>query len=962
MAIKTAIGVLVAAAILAVMAVSASAAPNPGFGTGGKYIDGTGIKNASPSYSSPLLDDGPQTANVPYLAWVGEEVKLVACDPAISNGLPADTWHGFQQGVYSVEDWTGDQAYASTPTFDGSEATNLTVTNTGGAYFFAPNDPASADDKGCVSADIKSLHSGLAEVKLDVSQEGGDACIAGQDVANCENTPSLYYELAGDTTRQVFSHQFVVIWMTPNAPTLSEESVSSLSGPSDQLTSLGTANATGTCPSTNSPYSDPSLTNCTGYVGDPSGNGEFSPDLWSWDEDWNAATDNGGNNWFSNDKTPQANNGLVDINVTGSFPVEDQPPATTNTSYFAPVTGGGNPATITLPTDWVKLADLMATSSDSPQGTNPNLWDIHGTPTNTLAVQGHAGSSTGQCENDTPSLFMQMTDVVDDCVSNGHGGSWDADAFSRVYGDVTNEEAPTGNGVGPYDPEAPNETLIPDGQLNTSDAPMPALPITLSITPNAGGTDIGGVGGLYAASKAVVYSHDFNGAGLESNGSNANLYNPYYSEYIPSTTRPINEASGVDGVYDGGYPNSSGNDFPGFSNGYTSPYKFWDALDVSTTDKGGPTACLHYVANTYGDAEPGDYYQNPHYPTSVLVYTDERGEAMVDYNPGTGFYWNNLIAAGDISIDNNNACDLQGLLNDPIGTSTISAQVEFPYQAVPYTAPAGANTETKTVYSRWSKTLTAYNKLISSVNPGVYDTIFVAKAVDINGQPFVGETVCFSQQGNGLLTQDFLGQVWSGPNDTGTLEADTSGDIKPVHASIVSNSPGDGYCEKTGSNGEAAIEVTGSGPPTIDEVAEFVNEHLFRDVTVTLGQTTPVTSGTPPTVIPVDPVVAAPTGSAGGSGSSESSSNAGSGSATVTPLSTGKVTNACKVDSFHMFSKRGYVQLKVSCTESKTDSVLLRTYRSNGKLMNSVRKTIKTGKVVTIRLSLKKVKRLKVTV
>ena len=75
-----------------------------------------------------------------------------------------------------------------------------------------------------------------------------------------------------------------------------------------------------------------------------------------------------------------------------------------------------------------------------------------------------------------------------------------------------------------------------------------------------------------------------------------NLYNPFYSEYIPSTTRPINEASGITGVYGEHYDlvpdGSSGNDFPGFSNGDTDAYKFWTALEAASSDTLVSNGCL----------------------------------------------------------------------------------------------------------------------------------------------------------------------------------------------------------------------------------------------------------------------------------------------------------------------------------------------------------------------------------
>src|SRR6202035_3962219 len=64
--------------------------------------------------------------------------------------------------------------------------------------------------------------------------------------------------------------------------------------------------------------------------------------------------------------------GLIQIRVTGSFPVVKESP-------LSNVLGAPS---YTLPTDCVTLAKTLASSSleTEPPGTEPNLWDIHGTP------------------------------------------------------------------------------------------------------------------------------------------------------------------------------------------------------------------------------------------------------------------------------------------------------------------------------------------------------------------------------------------------------------------------------------------------------------------------------------------------------------------------------------------------------------------------------------------------------
>jgi len=218
LAIKTALGGLCAVAVLALGAVSASAAPNPGFGTPG-YPVGFGLFNPPPvanGFDQPFeqVEDGPQTTNVPILAWVGEDVRLVACDDNILPNPLGDDSIDFQQASWNTNLWTGDQAFQSTPTFDGSASTNFYLTNTGSASFFFPtgvDNLAARPAKGCTSADISSLHSGLDEVTLNVYQQslsagrGNINSPAGGPGLNLDPTP-------------VYSQQFIVIWMTANKP------------------------------------------------------------------------------------------------------------------------------------------------------------------------------------------------------------------------------------------------------------------------------------------------------------------------------------------------------------------------------------------------------------------------------------------------------------------------------------------------------------------------------------------------------------------------------------------------------------------------------------------------------------------------------------------------------------------------------------------------------------------------
>jgi hypothetical protein len=966
-------GIAVAAALaLGVAGASAQTpaqlAPNPGVGYNGT-LPGT-PETSQDEYPSPTpVIDGPQTANVPTLAWAGEAVKLVACGPRIypGYGLPP----GLETANWSTENWTGDQGTAQIPTLDGQEGDVPLSFTQGSNGFFLPTDYQDNLFKGCVTATIKSTHSGLWQGKLNV-----------------------YETTIDDASVTEYTEQFIVIWMNPTQPTITESSVSSLSYPGgstvDQISTVpGVGNVTGgQCvdgeaivygPTGPPQGGDPSGLplsgpwNCFGYLGDPSGNGMFNPSLWpicAKGTDQCVADVSVGAG-----PAPGNNNGLIDIRVTGTFPVEDLGVATSNEKFFGSIDGGTNPGLITLPAQWPALAGLLADSSTagSSPGSDPNLWDIHGGPTNadTHPEFPSTGTIAIPCPADTfgavfdTLALAQTLDAVNNCLGSDL-------YFSRVFGDVTSgNTAPGGGGalpsgtpgiepgptVGPYDDEAPNETLLSDGRLNTDDAPMPALPVTVSIAPNLGGTDLGGVGGLYSADKELIYSHNF-----DANKSTlGNLYNPYYYEYIPSTSRGYAESSGITGV--------AGDNFPGFDLLNQQPYKFWTALDPSSNNGGNTdTICLRRSdggSNSQSDGGP-EYYGEPdtYQADSVIVYTDERGEAFVDYNPGDGFYLDNLIqpdppssvqggndTGGPVVIGDNGSCDLQKLLGKEIGYSAITASAQYPYQGVDYANPPASSTLTKVVNSLWNKTLSAYPSIT-----GGDTSDFVTTATDINGQPFGGEIVCFSVQGtpSGAFTGLITGISSKIQNSVGGIAADTIGE----QAYGENSQYGNGYCVRSNWLGEAGIQVSGS-VTGVDVTALFVDEQVERDLDATLGGGY-ISTGTPPvgaTVIPQASPVST-TGTTGGSSTGGSNVTIGSSPVTTTGpvfVQKAKTANVYKVEGLRLVrGKHGkYAAIFKLSGARGALSVTIRAYRANGKLLRTYRITVRANTVVSVNVGTK---------
>ena len=685
-----------------VLAASAVAAPNPG----------------PPLTSNP---DGPQTANVPYVAWVGEHVRLVACDPVI------DSEESSQFVNYQIEDWSGYQFQPPNP--DGDSGNNLNESfNPGPAAFFTSSETAHEGD-GCVATDYKSLNPGLARIRVVVRDRL--------------------------TRAVVFSHQFLVIWLTANQPVL-HEAGSNASGSEvfqSELNSSGHANL-------------------GRYLGDPTGNGEFTPSPFI--------------------SQQEEDKGLVQIRVTGSFPVVSESPLSNIL---------GSPS-YTLPADWTTLAGALASSSEEtePPGSKPGLWDIHGTPGAAGEGEETAVNSLGDATKVCTTGFVSSDSSTDNC-NDTPGGDPLTSKFSRLFGDLTTGLTAT---TGPFDPQAANETLLSDGRLNVDDAPMPAMRIDVSIAKNAGGSDIGGVGQLAGAEKAVIYSHDFTGATTAHN-----LYNPYYGAYIPATDRPgVNEVSGVDGP-------SPGGDFPGFLNEHPDPYTFWTSVQSSNLRRSESTGCLRREG-----AEPSEY-QTPSGPLTETFYTDERGEAYVTYTPGDQFYLNHLGAK--IVKNADGGCDLKALFNEVIGESAISATAIYPYEPVDYSPAKSAEPLVKRVRSLWQKEFFQFPK-----GPGTDEQsvrIVVAKARDIDGSPFVGETLCFFAQGGGI--SQFTAQTVVDPKES--LYRD--GGVADVSGSVVQHPVGQEskFCETTNSEGLAAIEVTNSSLSPVDLNVSYLEENIFRD-------------------------------------------------------------------------------------------------------------------------------------
>jgi hypothetical protein len=512
----------------------------------------------------------------------------------------------------------------------------------------------------------------------------------------------------------------------------------------------------------------------------------------------------------------------LDVKVTGTIPLNNG---------NSGIAGEVGQSSLTMPNDWALMASKLAVDWSPNNGTGgggnaADDWDTSGEPEN---VEGHSIAS-GCTTPDNPLLPSAP-------VFTGDSGAYVSQAYLD-NGDNCNGGGETGpfstssglssaDAIGPFDQTDPVDTFLPNGDLNAADAPMPAALVDVAIAQNPTGQNgKASIGSLTAADKTAIDSRDGTGAAIAHN-----LYSPFYDAYIPATARPTDNSSGIDGA--------QGNDFTGFldipspgdswyqyAQGDPGVYHFWDTADLAT-NHGQSTDCLLRA----DDPESGAgaiYRQTPSGATEVDVYTDQNGEAQVEFAPGTGAYYDNLGA--DENLDG--GCDLENLPggNTTLGTASITATAEYPYKPVDYPQEASTPVSVK-VNSLFAKDLSYVPKGTSEADNNA--RIVISHAQDVDGTPFANEIVCFSPTGSTIAGVSQF---------TGSYDGVSYAGATPV-------APPDGFalnttCLRTDGNGNAAIEVLNSEPTTVDVVADYVNEGLLRDLPVDF--TKPSGGATPP--------------------------------------------------------------------------------------------------------------------
>ena len=386
-------------------------------------------------------------------------------------------------------------------------------------------------------------------------------------------------------------------------------------------------------------------------------------------------------------------------------------------------------------------------------------WDIHD---DDLATEGH--TATSMCGG------VAAIDAVDNCLGGGEVGR-----FSRIIGGTGHLNGET---VGPFDPARPDTSFLPDGKLDFGDAPMPAARIDVDLA--------GSVGALAAADKHVLYSRNRTGAASAAFPGNAhNLYAPFYVSALPgdwSQIRPGYTSSGTTGPIANNFP---GYQTAGILNQGVRGYHFWDLLD--TTSRGGFNTCRD-VGGT-GQFGPGVFIPRPTGINSATVYTDEHGEAILQFRPDVGAV---------LAPDANGRCDL-GEVGAPalLGSATIRAEALDPYQLT-FNDPRLSNTLTKNVFERAGKSLDCVPK-------SPIEAFCVEVIRDIRGNPVVGAEVSFTREPRGLIIPAALN--FGGYNTIGQVVVSATDDEIRI---------------RTNALGQAGIEVKSTQPGLVDVDAENV--------------------------------------------------------------------------------------------------------------------------------------------
>jgi hypothetical protein len=653
------------------------------------------VKNPSAPPGTDISGDyrgfDPMETSVPYLAWRGEEVRLVKCR-TLGEG---ERNLAESAGEWDVIDWSGD-AHVWPKFFDDVDRRTSSFGGTG-------------DQAGrtCWAIDITSHKPGIAVVKLKVD-------------ATTPNVP-------GEGTPDLV-HQFNVIWMSLDQAIL-RNLAGGTGGPAGPITeNPGQSNRLGVVIKGRVPLNEQFRTELGRQQPALNTDSIVLPDAWRTlsgttlahiSRDLRLANDG---DRFNDPVNPP---GPEQFHNPGDFWDIHDSTGPYNTTVYGPITGaGGNPlAGSTEALDW------NAAACGVPPAGRPIT---HNTDCHVPQVSDAMG---GDSDCDNTSTTPPVNDTVDNCDLG------EFSEFSRVFHDVSGP--PT---IGPYSPTRPDETVLSDSLVNLHDAPMPAALVLANIAPNTGGTDIGGVGSFSAVDKHLVYNRGGPAGSpcVTVPDREHCLTAPFYGAYIPPSPTmesnpaalPANLGGNDDRDTASGIHGAIANNFEGYLpvryQNNLGLYHYWDIADVHRGAVATETRCP--------DPPRQGFRRTPEGPQRVALYTDEHGEAQFQFDAGLGFFFDNFIVD-----DTQGGCLPTGI----IGTADITVDAVYPFQPVTH-AGVTSNLVQKRIESLFRKGIICVPKPGEEDDK----VLCVAFGRDIDGTPLIGERVCVTALGDAFI-RDF---------------------------------------------------------------------------------------------------------------------------------------------------------------------------------------------------------------
>jgi hypothetical protein len=921
-------------------------------------------------YDPPIFANGdvyqgfdPMEASAPYVAWRGEEIRLVKCfDPAYftprssgdpdEGGIPIVAIEADETGEWGVMDWSGDPHVWPQFFDDNDKQTRV---------FF----PGYGDQRGrgCFAIDITSHKPGVAIVKLKIDDGRPSPGGVGNAIPG-EGDPRAV-------------HQFNVIWLEfdearlrclesrGTAPTVP----SGCPGAGPVITeNLGDTNRLGVVVQGRAPLNEQFTRELGGQ------NSAFSDGVLTFPEEYPALSET--SLAHVSLALQRANDG-VEGNDNFNNPTCDDSPDTgslASPSATACVNDVGD-------ADYVPEPDYQERGGFFAAG---NFWDIHDStgPYNTTvygpgkplvpdicpvpptgvpathnvdchvdqfvdaSALGAGGGGDLSCDNGEPDGAGGDEDG-NDTVDNCDPGEFSS--FSRVFHDVSGEDDVNEPTIGPYSPTRPDETLLSDSTVNAHDAPMPAA---LVIGYIVGDADT--IGFLEAVDKHRVYNR--NGTSCTGTLDQEHcVTNPFSGAYIPpSPTMENNPAQNIVGTADDDPDTASGihgsiaNNFNGYLpvsyRNNSGTYHFWDIVHRGDVLVGRPNGCPN-PAN--------GQFLTPSGLQELWLYTDEHGEAQFQFNSGAGFFFDPADTPGveDPFRNAQGGCVPVGQL----GTAEIRVNTRYPFQPLTAVGPQ-SNEIQKRVLSRFRKGIVCIPK------PGEGDTkaLCVIFARNVDGTP-LNEDVCVSVTGtNNVAVRDFE------PDPAPTAEAKCRGvgllgvdtddiglpsTLSPeIRAAVLAVAP---FIDS--SFGTETILIVGLGSHLV--TADFVDERIEIQVNLTIPSTTGTVAGTSTNPAPQPPgAVILPGGAVinqigtGVRPTATVTSTIGDNKPAVKPTKAKKRASLAfvRIQSRLKFGLNArFVLLRVK-SSLKSEIVQIKLIGKRGKVLGTVLRKVKTNRTVRV--------------